>query len=193
LSGPARGGWMIDPRVSFGPGLATGAAVLEALDAVRPVIRLGAGLDRRAATAAGVLYSLLVRLHPHTVLDGDGVLTSNPWRAERVAALPARLAAARPRPTRDPTRDIVIGVGSDVEGAELWLGGDDWTADVGRRPRPAAGARLGVGLHAAAALIAAEVTKIVLGPMGMPIVRVGDSLVWNLLDYRVAAAPESPD
>jgi hypothetical protein len=185
---------MIDPRVSLGQGLVldAGTSVLGALDRVRPIIRLGDGLDPNAATAAGALYSLLVRLYPHTVLHGDAAMGPNPWRAPALALLPGLLNASRPAPTRSAERDLIIAVGADIDAAELWMGGDEWTVDVGRSPRPARGGRFGMGLQAAAALTAAEVSKLTLGPLGMTHVSFGDEFVWNLLDYQLRPGDPAP-
>jgi len=186
---------MIDPRVSLGPELVpdAGTAVLDALDGVRPIIRIAHGLDPQAGTAAGVLYSLLARLYPHTVLDGNAPMGPNPWGALTVAALPGLLNASRPGPTRQAERDLVIAVGADIHDADLWMGGADWTVDVGRTPRPASGGRFGMGLQVAAVLTAAEISKLTLGPLGMTNVSFGDELVWNLLDYELHPALDAPD
>jgi hypothetical protein len=131
---------------------------------------------------------MLVRVHPHTVLEGDAAMGPNPWGVEALADLPNRIATCRPTPTLDPTKDIVIGAGTDVSGAELWLGGDDWTALAGPEPAPMTPNEHAFGVHAAAALTAGEVMKRVLGPLGMINVPMTAPLVWNLLDYRLAAA-----
>ena len=180
---------MTDPRITLATALApeSGAEALATLDGVRPIIRLGAGIDPQAATAAASLYSMLVRLYPHTVIDGDAAMGPNPWGVSTLAALPTALAAARPIPTRAADHDLHVGVGHDVVDSLLWLGGDEWTADVGRAPRSLSGGRFGLGPMAGAILVAAEITRIVL-PETKGIVSFGEGLVWNMLDFRLAAA-----
>jgi len=104
-----------------------------------------------------------------------------------------RVPAVSSGPSRPPARDLVVAVGADIDRAELWLGGDDWTADIGRRPRPAHGGRFGMGLQAGAVLIAAEISKVALAPLGMVAVSFDDQLVWNVLDYPLAPAADMVD
>jgi hypothetical protein len=186
---------MTDPRLSLGPEVAqtSGDAVVAALDGLRPVIRVSPRLHPAAAAAVGGLYSLLARVHPHTVLEGDVAMGPNPWGAVRLGELPDRLAACRPEPSTGAARDLVIGAGADIAAADLWLGGADWTAVVGTDPILLTPADHGLGAHAAAALVAAEVMKMVLGPLGMIHFRAPGTLVWNLLDYQLAEAPDLGD
>jgi hypothetical protein len=155
------------------------------------VVRVESNAPKPVALAAAGLYSLLVRVHAHTILEGDAALEPNPWGAARLWELPARLGASRPTATADPAQDLVIGIGPGAAGAHLWIGGNDWTARVGREPQPASGSPgLGLGLQAAAIFAAAEALKAALGPQ-MTHVQVGDELVWNLWDYRNQPAPET--
>lgn len=183
---------MTDPRLSLGPEVAhtTTLAVAESLDSLRPVVRVGPRLGPAAAVAVGGLYSLLLRVHPHTVLDGDAVMGANPWGAARLSDLPGRLIACRPGPCTGPGQDLVIAAGADITTADLWLGGDDWTAVVSTTPAAVGGVDHAYGIHAAAALAAAEVMKIVLGPHGMIHFRSPATLVWNLVDYTLAVAAD---
>lgn len=179
-----------DPRLSIGPQLANAGAgrVTEALDQLRPILRVGTGLHPAAAAAVGALYSMLVRVHPHAILDGDAAMGPNPWGTSTLADMPTRLATCRPAPTASPARDLVIAAGTDARDATLWLGGDDWTALTGPEPVPIVANEHGFGIHAAAALVAAEVMKGILGPLGMSNVPMNGPLAWNLLDYRLAPA-----
>jgi hypothetical protein len=179
-----------DPRVAIGPELAPGAAVpvLEALDRLRPVVRVEPSASEPIALAAASLFSLLVRVHAHTVLEGDAALGPNPWGAQELSELPELLAGCRPPAVGAPARDMVIGVGPAVASADLWIGGGDWTARVGRAPQPVAG-RTGLGLQAGVIYAAAEVLKVALGDHMMH-VRADDEFVWNLWDYRNQPAPE---
>jgi len=183
---------MSDPRLFLGPEVArtTTEAVAYALDSMRPVVRVGAHLDPAAAAAVGGLYSLLLRVHPHTVLDGDAAMGPNPWGAARLADLPARLAACRPEPSTGPGCDLVIGAGGDISCADLWFGGDDWTAVTATSPAALGGTDHAYGVHAAAALTAAEIMKIVLGRHGMIHVRSTETLVWNLVDHTLTASAD---
>src|ERR1700728_859602 len=155
---------MTDPRVAFAVGVAEGAEaeILGMLDRVRPIIRLGEGIGPVAATPVGALLSMLVRVFPHTALAGDAPMGPNPWGASRLSDLPRLLAPSRPTPTREPDLTVVVGVGIEHD-ATLWMGGDDWTADVGRTPCPVTAGRFGLGLHVSAILVAAEMSKIALG------------------------------
>ena len=182
---------MTDLRISLAQRLLpeAGGAVLDALDSVRPVIKVDPAVGDLAAVACGALYSMLVRLYPHTVLDGEALLGTNPWGASCLSDLPVRLARSVPSPTRDPAYDLGIAVGTGISTADLWMGGDDWTARLGRSPQSVAGRSLGLGLQAAAALAAAEVMKLVLGPLGMIKTLSGRELVWNLANYQLREAP----
>lgn len=182
---------MSDPRLALSPRIlnAAGAPVLEALDRLRPVIRVGSGLHPAAATAIGGLYSLLVRVHPHAVIDGDAPMGPNPWGAESLLELPCRIAPSRVEPAVPGGQDLVIGAGPSVSGADIWIGGNDWTARQGDSPQPLDVAEHGLGVHAAAALVASEVMKIALGKLAMMHVRTGGTLVWNLIDYCLTPAP----
>lgn len=178
---------MNDPRVDLGSQL-TGAAAeqcLDALDSVRPIVRLGKELSEPTATAAAALVHLIGRLHPHVVVDGDATLGSNPWRSSTVAD--TYDVVPRPIATREPGHDIVIGIG-DVPDADLWVGGDDWTAAVADEPLDALGRHTALGLHAAAAIAAAEVLKRQLAPLGLVQASPVPSMIWNLIDYRTGAA-----
>jgi hypothetical protein len=183
---------MSDPRLALGADHAgVGAArVLEALDGVRVVVRLAPGLAEPAGAAGLALVSIVGRLLPHVVVDGDAPVGPNPWAATGVTDGYDRLAATRPAPTRPATRDLLVAVGPRVERADLWVGGDEWTARVGCTLQPLDPAGLGLGLQAAATMAAAEVAKQVLSPLGMAHVPLPVELVWNLLDYqRRPAAP----
>jgi hypothetical protein len=110
--------------------------------------------------------------------------------AASVAGLAATLAGARPTPTQPHLRGLAIGVGPDVSGASLWLGGDEWTTDVGSSPRPIKGGRFGIGPLAGAIFVAAEVSRIVF-PQTKGVVSFGDGFIWNLLKYQLDTAPHA--
>ena len=179
-----------DPRLSLGPALANSGAerIRDSLDRLRPVIRVEAGLTPAAASAVAALFSMLVRVHPHTVVDGDAELGSNPWRAARLSDMPDRLAACRPDPVTGADEDLVIGAGASISNARLWIGGDDWTAHIGPQSVPLNANVHGYGVHAAAVLAAAEIMKLVLGPHQMIHVPLPGPLTWNLINYQLAPA-----
>lgn len=184
---------MTDPRVSLGPELVgtAGDEVVEALDRTRPIVRIDSALSPLAAAAAAGLVVVLSRLHPHTTVDGDAPLGPNPWGALTVADVLNRTAPAIPAPGRGHDVDIVLGVGAGTGPADLYVGGDDWTCVIGADPVAASAAQSGLGVHAAAALAAAEVNKLVLGPLGMVHVALSGNLVWNLHDHRLQPAPDN--
>jgi hypothetical protein len=130
-----------------------------------------------------------MRVHAHTSLEGDASLGPNPWGVARLYELPDRLATSQPTAASGPVQDLIIGVGPGAAGADLWIGGADWTARVGRVPQPAGGSS-SLGLQAAAVFAAAEALKESLKAQ-MIHVPLGDELVWNLWDYRNQPAPET--
>lgn len=177
-----------DPRLQLGPQV-TGAdteACRDALDAVRPIVRIAPGAPSPVAHAAAALSQLLLRLHPAAALDGDAPLGPNPWGAATVAA--AAAAAPTAEPTRAPARDLVIVFGDGADG-DWFIGGDDWTAVLSTTPVAATPTSASLGLNAAAAFAAAEVLKLALGPLGLVTESALPALVWNLVDYRLRPAP----
>lgn len=100
-----------------------------------------------------------------------------------------RSRAAIPTPVAKPTVDIAVAVGTDAA-ADLYVGGDDWTAAVSATPLAIASRSSGLGIHAAACFAAAEVSKRVLAPLGLPVVALPAEFVWNLLDHQLAAAAD---
>lgn len=180
----------VDPRVTLADGVAGQAeAALAALDSVRVVIRLGQRLNPTAARAAFALLAMLRRLHAHVELDGDARLERNPWMVESVASGLDVLARLAPTPTVAASRDVIIAVGDDVSDASWWLGGDDWTLLVARQRRPVGAVHHGAALHLGAALLAGEIFKEQLIPLGMVGHRAATDVVWNLIDYRLRPAP----
>lgn len=185
---------MSDPRITLGADVsgADAQTVLRALDRVRPIVRVDPILGRFAATAAAALAVLLSRTFPHTSVEGDAAVGPNPWGGTSVADVLERTRAAIPTSSREAEIAIVIGVGHGVTEADLWIGGDDWTVRVARHPLVAEGNFSALGVHAAAALAAAEVTKEVLGKLGMITVPIEGEFVWNLIDYKLCPAVAPP-
>jgi hypothetical protein len=134
---------------------------------------------------------MLARIHPHTAVDGDAALGLNPWAAGTVQAVVALLDRVRPVPTLPPGEDFVIAVGPGGP-ADLWMGGDDWTVLLGRHEQPIGAGSIGYGIQAAAALAAAEVLKVTLGPLGFMHRPIAERFVWNLVDHQLQPAPVTP-
>lgn len=181
---------MTDPRVSLGidAAAAAGAVVTDALDRTRPIVRVDPNLPPAGATAAAAFALMVARVYPHTELDGDAALGPNPWGAATVADALAK-SSVRVISSRDPDTDIVVGVGN-VAASELYVSGDDWTASLGTTAVAVTASKSGLGVHAAAALAAAEVNKRVLMPLGMRCVLLPSNFVWNLLNHQLAIAPD---
>lgn len=180
---------MSDPRTRLSHGLVGGDAdaALAALDGVQIVIRAGAGPT--AAHAAAALLAQLRRLHAHVDLDGDAPLGPNPWQAPTLATLHAQLDTVAPAPAASPASTIVISAGSTGH-ADLWVGGDMWTAAVARTGHlPTGDGGPPYGALAAAGLACARVFRDVLRPAGLIGGPASGHLVWNLLDYRRRPAP----
>lgn len=180
---------------------------LAALDSIRPIVVVPSGLSEPVAGAALTLIALLVRIFPHTEVEGTALVGPNPWGLRRVEDAINRFQAVRPVPSVPAARDVRITIGIVTEpptaGVVLGIGGGDWTARLGWQPQPLdstaeGGVRHGLGLHAAACLSVGELIKSVLSPLGvhaLPLRGPDDSaanqsLVWNLIDYqRAPAAP----
>jgi hypothetical protein len=177
-----------DPRVSLAAPAPAAAAdrVLDALDQVRPIVRLNVH-DPVAARAGAALLSMLSRLFAHTIADGNAALGRNPWGVSTFAELGTALDPIRPAPVCAHQTDFVVAIGNCGR-SDLWVGGDDWTAVLDREPVPMRAQTLGVGLQAAAALAVGEVLKPVLAGLGLSTVSAQRGIVWNLLDYRCQPA-----
>lgn len=177
-----------DPRLQLGPQLTQHAAdaCREALDELRPIVRISPRADPTTARAAAALAHLLGRLHPHTTVDGDALLDTNPWSASSVCDAAGLIPRAHP--ASESTRDIVIAVGGHVSG-HWYVGGDDWTMYLSNETVSAIPGRMGLGLQAAASFAAAELLKTALAPLGLASRSALPLLVWNLVDYRLRPAP----
>ena len=177
----------LNPRLSIGAewGNSETEPILMALDEVRPIVQLETGAPPALARAAVSLGSMLLRVFPHTVLMGDAELGQNPWNSRTAFQAISSMVASRPTATRDPVRDFVFGVGPGVEKADLWIGGGEWTARLGTSPQQVSSCEIGLGLQAASAQAAGELTKWILGPLGMINLPIGSDLVWNLIDFRL--------
>lgn len=166
----------------------TAEAVVAALDGVRPVVRVGRHVAPQARTAAVGLLSMLLRTHPHAVLDCAGPLGPNAWGIEDAGQAASTFAGVSAEPTRPFGRDVVFSVGWDGA-ADWYVAGDDWTTVLSRTAAPVTVEHHGYGLHAAAAFGAAQLLGEILSPFGFAHVSAAPALVWNLLDYRLRPAP----
>jgi hypothetical protein len=146
-----------------------------------------------AVWAAAALVSMSARVVGHVRVPALPLRRPNPWD---VRTLPAVMGISRMgRSSRHRIdRRITVGIGRHSPAADVYFGGDDWTASVSRTaPVPVGQTPFGgMGLQAAAALAFGEVLKLLCGPLGMRNVPLGDDddqLTWNLLDGRLAPPP----
>jgi hypothetical protein len=164
-------------------------SVKYAIDTRKIVVCVEDGLDPVAGSAAAALVSVLARTFPHIDVRGDVAVGANPWGVSVLSELLAVIERAKPAITADAEHEYVIAVGASISSADLWLGGGDWTVLLGTSPQPVERCRTALGLHAGAALAAAEAVKAALGPLGMLVVPMADQLSWNLIDYHLTPAP----
>lgn len=187
---------MTDPRLRLvnGTHLAEhGAAVLQALDERRVIVRL-AGVPISAAPAVRLLVGLAARLFSHVEIDGEaeaGVAGAS----ISASGLLDQLAWLRPAPTASPTIDRIIGLGKAQDSSvTIGIGGGVFDCRVGRQRQPIIADRGPLlGVQAAVCIAVADLVKEALAPQGMIARRLGDELSWNLLNYRVGVAePVTP-
>lgn len=164
-------------------------SVRRAIDTPKIVVCVEDCLDPVAGSAAAALVSVLARTFPHIDVRGDVAVGANPWGVSMLSEVLAVIERARPAATADAEHEYVIAVGASIGAADLWLGGGDWTALVGKGPQPVERCRTALGLHAGAAFAAAEAVKTALGPLGMLVVPMADQLSWNLIDHHLTPAP----
>lgn len=180
---------MADARLSHLTDLASGdsSRILEVIDQYRPYIVVGADAGPAARLAALSLYSMTARLFPHTIIDGAGEVGVNPWGVTRIQDLPEVIEPCLPRPAREPARDIRLGIAID-DGADLYLGGDDWSSRLGRVPVAYSNGPFPIGWQGSAVLAATEVAKTVWAELGLVVNPIAQFFEWNYLDYRLRAA-----
>ncbi len=183
---------MLDRRIAMSTTL-TGAVdnlrVATALDSVKVVVVVPDDAAPAVAAAATGLVSMCMRVFGEAVTRGDGRLPCNPWGVETLGVATQVLNDFRTS-TTPAVKEVVVAFGSSSPRADWYLGGDDWTAFISKRPTIIGPCGLGgLGLHAAAALVFGEILKSVLRPLGMRCVTVEDELIWNLLDGGLTPAP----
>jgi hypothetical protein len=160
------------------------------LDGVEIVVRVEPSSPPAELWAAAALASMCARVFGHVVTPSVPLPRPNPWGARTLAAVTGVSRFGR-RGRSAATRRITIGSVPHAPPADIYVGGDDWTARVSRvGPVPVGPCRMGgLGLQAAAALAVGELIK-ELAPH-VPTVRIEDELTWSLLDGRVTT-PSSP-
>lgn len=181
-----------DRRLDLAASLAprTRIELRQLLDASEVVVQADPRDGSGALLAAAAVAAMAARVVGQVVTPPIP-LKANPWGARtlRGVANVSRLE----RPARsEVTRSISVAVGrAGGSSADIYVGGDDWTAAVSRQgPLRIGRAPLGgAGLQAAAALAFGEVLKDLLEPAGMRCVRITDDLIWNLMDGQLGPAP----
>jgi hypothetical protein len=184
-----------DHRINFAnlTNTATPAALINALDGFAPLVRVSPTIPPRARLAVASLISVLARIFPNTTIEGGNVhLLNNPWNVATLDDLLETLRPITPSTSVKSSQQFVIAVGANVSDADLWMGGNDWTAAIGKCPQAVQDGSLGLGLHAAAALAAAEVMKEALQEFEMLHVSMPEELHWNLVDYQLRWQNEPP-
>lgn len=183
---------MPDRRISMTSaltGVTDTARIAIALDSTRVVVVVPEHASSTVAAAAAGLVSMASRVLGEVVVRGDGQLPTNPWNAATLGDA-LQLHQVVGRAVLAPMSEILVAFGDASSRAQWYVGGDDWTAVLSRRPTAIGPCDLGgVGLHAASAFAFGEILKTVLRPLGMRCVPVEHTLIWNLLDGRLASAP----
>jgi len=166
--------------------------VREVLDGTAIVVSLDPAEGPAAVLAAAALVSMAARVVGHVIVGPVLLPQPNPWGTRTLPAVAAVSRLERPTGAGITARRITVRVGGRKHGADVYLGGDDWTARVSRAGPVGIGRCVlgGPGLQVAAALAFGEVLKDLLAPLGMRCVAVQDDLVWNLVDGRLGPAPD---
>lgn len=183
---------LLDRRLDMAAELTGGSPdeVRDLLDATAVVVKVDPADGPVAVLASAALVSMSARVVGHVVVEGVRLPQPNPWGAR---TLPAIAAASRLDPPSGGVtrRRVVVRVGGEEPDADIYLGGDDWTAVVSRDGPAGVGACVvgGLGLQIAAGLAFGEILKDLLAPIGMRCVPIDGELVWNLVDGRLQPAP----
>jgi hypothetical protein len=183
---------MPDRRISMASaltGVTDASRIATALDSTRVVVVVPEHASPTVAAAAAGLVSMASRLLGEIVVRGGGQLPTNPWGAATLGDA-LQLHQVVGRAILAPLTEIVVAFGNASSRAQWHVGGDDWTAVLSRCPTAIGPCNLGgLGLHAAAGFAFGEILKTVLRPLGMRCVPLEHTLIWNLLDGRLAPAP----
>jgi hypothetical protein len=186
---------MSDSRVRLLDPLGDPRPALEALDAVAVEIVVPGTLAKPTASAVAALVALTVRLFPNVTVIGDAELGPNCWGVETVTGVLKASATVRPISGGQSKKTLRVGIGSEVGSADLYLGGGAFTVRAGTSPQQLDHKEIAdydhaIGVHAGACLIAADLAKIALSPLGRPYVQLPETFVFNLVDYRLTPTPE---
>lgn len=180
---------LLDPAADPGP-------TLGALDAVAVEIVIPEeGLDIPTASAVAALVALTVRLFPNVTLIGDARLGPNSWREETVAGVLRASEFVRPISKGQAEKTLRVGIGSDIGSADLYVGGGAFTVRAGTSPQSLDHKEIAdyghaIGVNAGVCLIAADLAKRALEPLGRPYVKLPETFICNLVNYRLTPAPE---
>ncbi len=171
-------------------GMGDPAMLTAALDGLRVIVALPDCAQPPVVAAAAVMVSMASRLFGDVAVRGGGRLPANSWGVSTIADA-VDVFRDHHGGRASVEREVVVSFGETATAANWYVGGDDWTAVVSARPAALGPCPLGgLGLQAAAALGFGEILKSVLAPLGMRCVKPSGTLVWNLLDGRLAPAPQ---
>jgi hypothetical protein len=130
------------------------------------------------------LANLAARLWPNTRVIGPDVTVAAPPFVEGELDVVSRwlVAAASLSTARPVTRTITVALGVSSPSAVLFATADGWSLRVSPRTIDFLDGGPGPATTAAAALVAAEIFRMVVPEM--PGVRLTEPVEWNLVDYR---------
>ncbi len=165
--------------------------VRDVLDGTAVVVALDPSDGAAAVLAAAALVAMSARVVGHVIVGPVPLPHPNPWGTRTLPGVAAASRLDRPVGGGLTSRRITVRVGGARRGADIYVGGSDWTAVVSRHgPVPIGSCPLGgLGLQVAAALAVGEILKELLGPIGMRCVPIDGELVWNLVDGQLGPAP----
>ena len=178
-----------DPAVPAVPAVPVDA-LERRLRGVELVLRVDPAAQPAELWAAAAVAAMGARVFGHVATPTVVLPRPNPWGARTLAAVVGVGRHGR-RGRCTTVRRITVGDVRDAPPADVYVGGDDWTARVSRVGTvPTGRCRTGgLGLHAAAALAIGELLKDLVPEVAT--VPLEDELTWSLLDGRVTT-PSSP-
>jgi hypothetical protein len=171
----------MDPRLdTFNAAPGAGSNLANRFDETAVVIET----DETHALLALSVANLAARLWPNTRVVGPAMTIGAPpfGDGDLTAVAASLVAAASLSNARSVARTITVALGVPSPSATLYATSDRWSSRVGRRPVDVLSGDPGPATTATAALIAAEIFRIVVPEM--PGVRLTESVEWNLVNYR---------